>query len=289
MRKAAAALPIVVRVPLPEPMTSAGQAGVAALLANPAGALLAVDFDGTLAPIVRRPEEAFATPGAIETLGRLAEILGRVVVLTGRPAEQAVTLGGLHDVAGLLVLGHYGLQRWEAGRLQTPRADPAVARALARLPELPAGTYVEDKGLSFAVHTRRCADPAAALAALDGPLRAVAADAGLEVVDGSFTRELRPTGTDKGRALRALARAEHPSAVLVLGDDDGDLPAADAVAELRAGGVPGLVVCAERAGGSLALRAQADVVVAGVEGVRGFLVALVAALESSTSQRRQGD
>jgi trehalose 6-phosphate phosphatase len=51
-------------VTLPRAGTPAGQAGLDALLADPSHALVATDFDGTLAPIVARPQDARPHPGA---------------------------------------------------------------------------------------------------------------------------------------------------------------------------------------------------------------------------------
>src|SRR6201989_3027380 len=51
-------------VTLPQPDTAAGQAGLDALLADPRHALVAADFDGTLAPIVARPQDARPYPCA---------------------------------------------------------------------------------------------------------------------------------------------------------------------------------------------------------------------------------
>ena len=72
---------------LPEPRTTAGRRGLAALLADPASALLATDFDGTLAPIVEDPDQARPYPGAVDALARLGSRLGAVVIVTGRPAD----------------------------------------------------------------------------------------------------------------------------------------------------------------------------------------------------------
>lgn len=233
--------------------------------------MLVCDVDGTLAPIVERAADARAAPGAVAALERLARRVGRLVLLTGRPADVAAGLGRFGDIPGLLILGHYGLDRWYDGQAVGPLADPGVARARARVPVLPPGAYVEEKGLSFVVHTRPCEDPAGALAALDAPLRELARAAGLEVVDGSFAREIRPAGMDKGLALQGLLQAEPASSVIYLGDDEGDLPAADALEAIAAAGTPTLLVCAERVGGSAALRARAGAVVPGVPGVIAFL------------------
>ena len=70
---------------LPRPATAAGQAGLDALLADPRQALVAADFDGTLAPIVDRPGDARAHPGAVAALTALAGAVGTLAVITGRP------------------------------------------------------------------------------------------------------------------------------------------------------------------------------------------------------------
>src|SRR5437879_2599705 len=117
--------------PLPTPATPAGKAALDALLAESKRAVVALDFDGTLAPIVADPEQARAHPGAVPALSRLAPHLGHVVVITGRPAGVAVRYGGFAGVKGLehlTVLGHYGAERWDAvtNELHAPDDDPGV-------------------------------------------------------------------------------------------------------------------------------------------------------------------
>lgn len=274
---------------LPTPTTDAGAAGLTALLADPRRALLALDFDGTLAPIVEDPAAARPLPAVRPALAALAGRLGTLAIVTGRPAAAAVELGGFGGSGGpdgLVILGHYGLERWDAGegRVRSGAVAPGVAEARAELPAVladaaaPEGTWVEDKGSSFAVHTRRTADPPAALAALDAPLRELAARHGLHPEPGRLVLELRPPGIDKGRALEELvAERDPPSAVAYAGDDLGDLAAYDAVDRLRARGVPGLTICAGSAEVA-ALRDRADLVVDGPAGVVGLLEELAAAL-----------
>jgi trehalose 6-phosphate phosphatase len=67
-------------------MDSAAQAGWDAIVADPGGALVALDYDGVLAPIVPDPDSAVPAPGAIEALRRLAARVGTLAVVTGRPA-----------------------------------------------------------------------------------------------------------------------------------------------------------------------------------------------------------
>ncbi|MFW6695289.1 trehalose-phosphatase [Streptomyces sp. MAR4 CNX-425] len=276
---------------LPVPRTEAGRAGLAALLADPAQALVAFDFDGTLAPIVPDPDSARAHPGAVPALSRLAPRVGTVAVITGRPAAVAVRYGGFAGAPGLehlRVLGHYGAEQWDAatGTLRTPQPHPGVAAVQAELPGVLEtagawqGTWIEDKGRAVAVHTRRAAHPAEAADALRKPLDDLAAAHGLVVEPGRFVLELRPPGIDKGRALTDLTRATTARTVLYAGDDLGDLAAYDAVDALRAEGVPGLLVCSAAATGegADALADRADVTVAGPGGVVGLLTALAAAL-----------
>jgi trehalose 6-phosphate phosphatase len=270
-------------VTLPRAGTKEGQAGFDAILADPERALIASDFDGTLSPIVADPAMASAAPGADDALARLAAVAGTVAIITGRPAVEAVALGGLTGVDGLIVLGHYGAERWESGVLTASPAPDGVGIARGALPGLlaannaPEGAKIEDKGTALAVHTRQTPDPEAALAHLREPLAALAAEADLTLEPGRFVLELRPKGADKGAALRALAVEREARSVLFCGDDLGDLAAFAAVAALRADGVPGCTVCS-RSQEAPEVAAAADIVVDGPAGVVNLLSALGDAL-----------
>ncbi|MDT0268104.1 trehalose-phosphatase [Streptomyces sp. DSM 44915] len=271
---------------LPVPTTEAGRAGLTALLADPAKALIAFDFDGTIAPIVPDPAQAVAHPDAVPALARLAGRVAVVAVITGRPAEVAVRLGGFADhpeLSGLIVLGAYGAERWDAasGELRTPPPHPGVAAARAELPELvePSGAFIEDKGNALGVHTRRAPDPAGAFESLRAPLGALAERHGLTVEPGRLVLELRPGGMDKGAALTALARETGAGSVLYAGDDLGDLPAFAAVDALRAAGTPGLRVCSGSAEVT-ALAEATDLTVPGPAGLAAFLTTLATHLDT---------
>ncbi|MEU6593457.1 trehalose-phosphatase [Streptomyces sp. NPDC046881] len=274
--------------PLPTPQTQPGRDGLAALLAQPRTALIGLDFDGTLAPIVADPEQARAHPGAVPALAALAPQVASVAVITGRPPEVAVRNGGFAGVPGLehlTVLGHYGAERWDAatGTVTAPPPHPGVAAVRAELPRLlervgaGEGILIEEKGRALAVHTRRAADPQAALESLRGPLSDLATRHGLIVEPGRLVLELRPPGMDKGVALLGHARAIGAGCVVYAGDDLGDLPAFAAVDKLRTNGVPGLLVCSGSAEVT-ELAERADLVVNGPEGVVELLGALAAQL-----------
>lgn len=275
---------------LAEPQTPAGRAGLAAILAQPRAALIAFDYDGTLSPIVDDPAAAVPEPTVVDGLAALSQLVGSVAVVTGRPAEVAVALGGFAEVPGLAdltVIGHYGLERWtlRSGEVEGAGPPPGVAVARRRIDGVLAGVgieglRVEDKGLSLAVHARGAADPAGALASLRGPLEALAAEAGLQVEPGRMVIELRPPDLDKGVAVRRLVRDLGARAVAFVGDDLGDLAAFAEVRRLREQDVPGVLVCS----GSdevAELAAQADLVVDGPVGVAAWVRALVAALRSA--------
>jgi trehalose 6-phosphate phosphatase len=272
--------------PLPVPRTAAGRAGLDALVADPGAALIGLDFDGTLAPIVPDPAAARALPGAPAVLRRGGERAGTLAVITGRPALEAVEYAGLGQVPGIIVLGHYGRQRWSGGQLTAPPPPAGLAQARERLPEVlaaagaPPGTRVEDKADALAVHVRETADPAAALGLLRGPLAELAEQTGLAPEPGRMVIELRPPGADKGRALRELAAQRPTAATLFCGDDLGDRPAFAAVAQLRAEGIPGVAVCSGSAEVT-GLADEADLVVDGPPGVLALLDALAAAFGSA--------
>ncbi|MDO0913885.1 trehalose-phosphatase [Streptomyces sp. DT2A-34] len=267
--------------PLPTPTTQPGRAGLAAILARPERALIALDFDGTLAPIVPDPEQARPHPDALPALTALAPKVAAVAVITGRPADVAVRYGGFTGAPGLehlVVLGHYGAERWDAvsGEVTAPDPHPGIAAVRVELPDLldsTQGTWVEDKGHAIAVHTRRAADPQGTFDALREPLTDLATRNGLIVEPGRMVLELRPPGMDKGVALSEYVRELGAESVLYAGDDLGDLPAYAAVGELRSDGTPGLLVCS----GSeevTELSEKADLVVDGPQGVVRLLRAI---------------
>jgi trehalose 6-phosphate phosphatase len=276
---------------LPEPLTAAGATALEAILRSPAETLVASDFDGTLAPIVENPEQAYADPNAIAALGRLGEHLGAIVVLTGRPARTAVHLGRFRDVAGLrsmIVLGQYGVERWEAATDEY-RLPPIPAQIGAVSDELPkildslglGQARIEDKGRAIAVHTRSLPDPKSALATLANPLADLADRYGLMLTPGKNVWEIRAPGIDKGGTLRAIVAETAARQVIFAGDDLGDLPAFHAVRELATEGVAGLLVCSASTEED-ALTELSDVIVDGPAGLASWLDELADHLEADS-------
>jgi trehalose 6-phosphate phosphatase len=254
------------------------------------GLLVALDFDGTLAPIVEDPAAAVIHEDAPDVLVALARQVRAIAVLTGRPARQVLALGGLDEVgdaigeAGheLVILGQYGNERWtsNARRVVSPKPPAGLASLIGDLPRLlrqadASEAWVEEKGLAVAVHTRRLPESRAAFDRLLPVLTEAAKARNLAVEPGRLVIEIRATGMDKGLALRRLVEEYDARAVLFVGDDLGDVPAFEAVADLRSTGMPALLVCSGSEEESV-LRDLADVVVTGPDGVLDFLRRLAA-------------
>jgi trehalose 6-phosphate phosphatase len=253
------------------------------LAASPERTALMLDFDGSLAPIVDRPEQATAYPASLAALTRLAPRFA-VTVVSGRPVDFLVQR---IPVAGVRFVGAYGIERWIDGeRVVDPRVVPfldaiaaAADEAEARLPEI----FVERKGgVAVTLHWRRAssvADAAIRLAAelaetygLDHPLR------------GRMAVELRPpVPIDKGTAVEGVIAGFDFAAFA--GDDAGDLPAFDAldraVAEHRL--ARAFRVAVESPEAPPAVVARADVVVTGPAALADFLSAVADAADPSRS------
>jgi trehalose-phosphatase len=184
------------------------------LAAKPREAGLFLDFDGVLAPIVERPEDAAPPP---ETRAELERLVGRyalVAVVSGRAGEDVRARVGVERI---VCVGSHGLElepqadRWR-------RALAAFA-ADAPWPE----RDVEVKGLAVAFHFRGRADEREAVRALD----AIAESAREEGLVARYGRKilevLPPVGSHKGTAVRRLLEEHGLQRALAAGDDTTDL------------------------------------------------------------------
>jgi len=228
-----------------------------------------LDLDGTLAPIVARPELARILPEVGPTLARIARRLEVVAVISGRPSEQ---VRELVDVDGVVIVGTHGL---EDERPMPADVLQEIAAAAAAV-----GAWVEPKGAAAAVHFRALEDPEAAEAASRGSLAAIAVAHDLEVLPGKRILELTPGGRPrKGGAVERIARERGLEAVLFAGDDVGDLDAFAALERLRAQGLWTCGVVARGDDTPPAVEAVADVVVEGPGGMAALLASLADELD----------
>jgi trehalose 6-phosphate phosphatase len=243
---------------------------------------LCLDFDGTLSPVVDDPQAARPLQGVVEMLAPLARRFAAVAIISGRPAAYLAEHVAAPDVR---YLGLYGLQEMHEGRLRVdPRleaARPKVAAAAQALRESDAvresGAWLEDKEFSIAVHTRRVPDRERWADPIDRIARQIADQHGLELIPGKLVWELRPpVRSDKGDAVRRVVDESGARAVVVVGDDLGDLPAFAAAAELAAQGRDALRVAVRSDEAPPQLLAAADLVVPGPQGVLDFVRRLAA-------------
>ena len=231
---------------------------VGRLSEDPARAAVLLDVDGTLAPIVERPEDARVPDEARRELARLAGRYALVACVSGRPGADVERMLG---VPGVAIVGEHGLELApEAGHW---------ADALATF----AGSVdwpVERKPLSLTFHFRRVDDEAAARAYLTRVADAAEAE-GLVARWGRMVLEIRPpVAADKGTAVRALVTRAGVSRALYAGDDTTDVDAFRGLDELELG----VRVAVDSGEAPPDLVAAADLVVDGTAGVLALLRAL---------------
>ena len=254
--------------------TDGAGALLAPLRAAPGRSGVICDFDGTLAPIVDDPAVARPRPGAVELLHRLADRYATVAVVSGRPVAFLAQHLGLAAGGRLKAVGLYGLEPWggEAPGDVGTRWRPVVAEvAAAAEAAAPPGVLVERKGLTVTVHYRTAPEAEAWAGRFAAEQ---AARTGLVVHPARRSEELRPpVAVDKGTAVAGLVAGL--GAACFLGDDQGDLPAFEALDALAATGASVVKVAVASGEAPRALLAAADVVVDGPEGVVELLASLV--------------
>lgn len=210
------------------------EAFVAALRARPTEAAVLTDFDGTLSPIVLDPAAAAPLTGVVDVLHALASQFGRVGVVSGRPVSflaHRLELAS-RPPSRLRLSGLYGIERLEGGVHTVDDAALGFRTTVEQVADLadaaaPAGVGVERKGLSVTLHIRTAIEQEDWARSWS---ESTAAAYGLVVHEGRMSFELRPpVALDKGTVVRGLLAGM--TAACFFGDDVGDLPAFDALAE----------------------------------------------------------
>ena len=195
-------------------MTGSPDELLAQLAASPGAAGLFLDFDGVLAPIVERPEDAAPPPETRAELERLVERYAVVAVVSGRAGDDVRSRLG---VDGVVCVGSHGLEL-------EPQAERwrRVLTAFAADAPWPA-EEIERKGLSLAFHFRGRTDERDAVRALDA-IADSAREEGLVARYGRKVLEvLPPVGSHKGTAVRRLLEEHGLRRALAAGDDTTDL------------------------------------------------------------------
>ena len=189
----------------------------------PERAAILLDVDGTLAPIVSRPEQASVPEATRGELRRLAGRYALVACVSGRTGDDARRLVG---VEGIRYVGSHGLE-----------LSPDAARWSEEIHRFAAGVEwpVEDKGLTVSFHYRDAEDEDAALEYLE-EVAERARVAGLVPRFGRKVLEIRPpVEADKGTAVATLLEEAKLQRALYAGDDTTDLDAFRALQGLEVG------------------------------------------------------
>jgi trehalose-phosphatase len=194
------------------------------LTAAPKEAALFLDFDGVLAPIVDRPEDAYPPDETRVELRRLAARYGLVAVVSGRAGHDVRERVAVDRV---VYVGSHGLEFDH----QADRWRQQIADFASSAPWPP--SEIEQKGLTVSFHYRNRDDERAAVLELEAIAEA-ARDRGLVARFGRKLLEvLPPVGSNKGTAVRHLLDGAGLTRVLVAGDDTTDLDAFRAVETLE--------------------------------------------------------
>jgi trehalose 6-phosphate phosphatase len=209
-----------------------------ARLATTEHLLVALDFDGTLAPFVDNPDDSRAIPEAREAVAALLEVSHTTVAyVSGRAIDSLQRVSDSAD--GILLVGSHGAEyRFDGVDTHPPLSEEqragvhTLSAVLGAVSADHPGTWVEAKPAGFALHTRGLPADAERVAA--EAARDAVAGTGLPVTvrDGKDVLEFSILSVTKGDAIRHLRDYTGATAVLYAGDDVTD---EDGFAALSAG------------------------------------------------------
>jgi len=187
--------------------------------------LVALDFDGTLAPHVDNPEDARAVDGTRDAVQRLLDQDGvRVAFVSGRALVSLQHVS--QPQSDVLLTGSHGIEV----QLDTPEIEldlvsaeleqlDTLAQVLERISGAVAGTWIERKPAGLALHTRLATPQAAQSAQKDAREQLSVLLPGLTVREGKNVLEFAVRASTKGDALERLRRHTGADHVFYAGDD----------------------------------------------------------------------
>jgi len=243
------------RIP-PAPLASS-LVGALRELAGSRRLLVALDFDGTLAPEVDSPQMARALPEAREAVLALLRMPNtRVALISGRALRSLTEVADLPDT--VLLVGSHGIEI----RLDDPDLRVSLDTAeieqvevlhevLEEVAESIDQVWLETKPAGFALHTRLATEENSRVAHLVALSEAQAEIENLTVRRGKNVLEFSVRSTTKGEALEHLRRYTAADAVFYAGDDvtDEDAFAALLPHDVGVKSGPGVTEAAFRVGG----------------------------------------
>lgn len=228
---------------------------------------LVTDIDGTLSRIVARPEDATVEGPIRECLRALLPRLALVAVVTGREEVVARAMVGVQE---LVYVGNYALEGITAVRLDSEDLAGAKQRVKQLMQRFPC-VEIEEKGVSFAMHFRNCADGAMRerILSLVDPVATVH---GGRILEGKQVVEMVPASLpNKDTAVAHLLTQKQITGTVYLGDDVSDVPVYREIRRRRANGLPGVGIAVVDAETHPSVLENSDIRLDGVDAIRSFL------------------
>jgi len=181
-----------------------------------ANVLAAFDFDGTLAPIVSKPENAAVRPGTLLLLNQLTSLYSCIVV-SGRSRED--TRRKLRGIAFSEIIGNHGIEPWHSSAAFARAVKnwlPLLKQGLDGLP----GVVLEDKYFSVTIHYRNASDKKAARKTVTDIARTLP---GAKWVGGKQVMNIIPDrAPGKGLAVERARQELKCNKVIYVGDEKTD-------------------------------------------------------------------
>lgn len=213
------------------------QEALAPLLAEPGASAIFLDLDGTLAPIMPRPNDVTVPPEISRLIRMLAHAYLAVTVVSGRPATGAKRIVGNADLA---YIGNHGFETMlpghavvvsEEARESIPKIRDLVEYCRKDEDMAESGIWLEDKTATMSFHFRRAADPDESAAFIRERFFPMIDKLGLAISEGRKVIEVRPpVPINKGVAVGQLLDRLDCRQAIYIGDDTTDI---DALRELR--------------------------------------------------------
>lgn len=206
-----------------KPLHSVAGAARLASIVRP-GMLCVFDFDGTLAPIVARPDDARLPPAMRERLLALQQ-LAPVAILTGRALTDIATR---MDFAADFMVGNHGLEGLPDSSHRRLRFEKDCAgwradieQAFADHERFDPHLLMEDKAISLSVHYRHAQNQVQAQESLTQLFATLVPPA--RIIAGKYVFNLLPQAAgDKGTAFEELMRLSGATSAIYVGDDVTD-------------------------------------------------------------------
>lgn len=213
------------------------QEALAPLSAEPGASAIFLDLDGTLAPIVPRPNDVAVPPEISRLVRRLAYSYLAVTVVSGRPATGAKRIVGNAELA---YIGNHGFETMlpghavvvsEEAQEYIPRIHELVEYCRKDEEMVERGIWLEDKTATMSFHFRRALDPEESASFIRERFFPKIEELGLAVSEGRKVIEVRPpVPINKGVAVGQLLDRLDCKKAIYIGDDTTDV---DALKELR--------------------------------------------------------